>query len=69
MERFTHHYRSTTNVDFTDLPWWDLCAALRTVPQIATWGLDATAEEAMFHGHRVFVAMALARVSDRAGAR
>ncbi len=31
MERFTQHYQSLAPLDITDLPLWDLCAALRPV--------------------------------------
>ncbi len=33
-----------TPIDFTHLPYWDLCAALRPVAQIVQWGLDDTTE-------------------------
>jgi hypothetical protein len=29
MQQFTDHYQGLTSVDCTDLPYWDLCAALR----------------------------------------
>jgi aminoglycoside phosphotransferase (APT) family kinase protein len=31
MEIFTHHYQSLAPLDYTDLPYWDLAAALRLV--------------------------------------
>ena len=62
MERFTDHYRTVAKVDFTDLPYWDLWAALRTIPEIGAWAPDAAAEDAMRQGHRAFVAQAFQTV-------
>ena len=45
MQRFTQQYQSMTTIDFTNLPHWDLCAALRPVAQLAQWGLDDTTEK------------------------
>src|SRR5713101_7554867 len=58
MHSFTHQYRSMTTIDFTHLPYWDLCAALRRVAQIAQWGLDDTTERTMRERHRWFVTQA-----------
>jgi len=44
MQCFTHQYQSMTTIDFTHLPHWDLCAALRRVGQIAQWGLVVSPE-------------------------
>jgi aminoglycoside phosphotransferase (APT) family kinase protein len=65
MHRFTHDYTSMTMVDLTDLPYWDLCAALGPVSQIAEWGLEATAEKTMREGHRWFVTQAFEKLSER----
>jgi aminoglycoside phosphotransferase (APT) family kinase protein len=59
MQRFTHQYQSMTTIDFTPLPYWDLCAALRPVAQLAQWGLDDTTERTMRERHRWFVTQAL----------
>lgn len=60
MNEFTDQYRSMTTVDVANLPYWDLCAALRPCGKIADWGLDQTTEQRMRARHRLFVARALA---------
>ncbi len=62
-QSFTNQYRSMTTIDFTNLPYWDLCAALRPVAQIAQWGLDDTTERTMREGHRWFVTQAFEKLS------
>ena len=47
MQRFTQQYQSMTVTDFTCLPYWDLCTALRRITQIAQWGLDKATERTM----------------------
>jgi aminoglycoside phosphotransferase (APT) family kinase protein len=41
MDTFTRHYQSRMAVELTDLPYWDLCAALRLVrlagPDLVRW--------------------------------
>ncbi len=63
MQRFTHRYQPITRVDFTHLSYWDLCAALRPVAQMAKWGLDDTTERTMRERHRWFVTQALEKLS------
>ncbi len=63
MQSFTDQYQSMTPLDFTDLPYWDLCAALRRVAQIAHWGLDDTTERTMRERHRWFVTQAFGKLS------
>ena len=63
MEQFTHQYQSLTGIDLTDLPYWDLCAALRTGSQISAWGLDDATKKTMRDGHRWFVGQALDKLS------
>ena len=58
MWSFTHHYQSLADIDFTNLPYWDLYAALRRIPQIAGWGLDDITEKTMRERLRWFVAQA-----------
>jgi hypothetical protein len=31
MNSFTQHYKAMTAIDYANLPYWDLCAALRLV--------------------------------------
>jgi hypothetical protein len=35
------------SIDFTNLPYWDLCAALWPISQIARWDLDEMTEKTM----------------------
>jgi aminoglycoside phosphotransferase (APT) family kinase protein len=63
MHSFTHHYQSTTALDFTNLPYWDLCAALRRLDQIAYWGLDPTTETTMREKLKWFVTQAFEKLS------
>jgi aminoglycoside phosphotransferase (APT) family kinase protein len=63
MHSFTQQYRSMTTIDFTNLAYWDLCAALRPVAQMAQWGLDDTTERTMRERHRWFVTQAFEKLS------
>ena len=63
MHSFTQQYRSMTTIDFAHLPYWDLCAALRRVAQIAQWGLDDTTERTMRERHRWFTTQAFEKLS------
>ena len=63
MQSFTHQYQSMTTIDFTHLPYWDLCAALRPVAQLAQWGLDDTTERTMRERHRWFITQAFEKLS------
>ena len=62
MHQFTHHYKSMAAIDFTNLPYWDLCAALRPASKMSEWGLDDTTEKAMRAGHKLFVEQALEKI-------
>ncbi len=64
MDQFTSVYQSMTSLDFMYLPYWDLCAALRRVPQLSQWGLDTTTETAMHEKHRWFVRQAFETLSS-----
>ncbi len=65
MERFTEHYISITPLDFTNLPYWDLCAALRPASKIAEWAGDDLIEKNMREGHRMFITQAFERLSTQ----
>jgi len=68
MAHFTRQYQDEmTHLDFTDLPYWDLCAALRPVFQLAAWAADASAEVRMREGHRWFIGEAFARIGAGRG--
>ncbi|MDI3340680.1 MAG: phosphotransferase family protein [Sphaerobacter sp.] len=63
MESFTERYRSRMGaVDFVDLPYWDLAAALRPAVAMSAWGLDAHTARTMRDRLRWFVSEALGRV-------
>ncbi|MGI6642555.1 MAG: phosphotransferase family protein [Bacillota bacterium] len=64
MDDFTEHYRTLMpQTDFTDLPYWDLYAALRLAPsKFAAWGLEPEKEAIMRERHGWFVVQALERL-------
>jgi aminoglycoside phosphotransferase (APT) family kinase protein len=65
MEEFTHRYAANaTDVDLTDLPYWDLWADLRLVGRTGEWGLDDVTEKAMRTEHEGFVLQALEKLQD-----
>jgi aminoglycoside phosphotransferase (APT) family kinase protein len=63
MQHFTQQYKSMTTIDFTNLPYWDLCASLRSASQIAAWDLDDTTKKSMRDGHRLFIMQAFEKLS------
>ena len=65
MQSFTQQYQAMTTFDFTHLPYWDLCAALRRITQIAQWGLDDITEKTMRERHRWFITQAFEKLSDQ----
>jgi aminoglycoside phosphotransferase (APT) family kinase protein len=64
MRTFTRQYQSLLKLDFSSLPYWDLCAALRPAFQIATWAGTPAREEAMRIKHHLFVAQAFEALSS-----
>ena len=65
LQHFTHLYQSLTPIDFTNLPYWDLCAALRSAFQIAEWATatDTLTENTMRERHRWFRTQAFEKLS------
>ncbi|HEX9135079.1 MAG TPA: aminoglycoside phosphotransferase family protein, partial [Ktedonobacteraceae bacterium] len=63
MQRFTHQYQSMTTIDFTNLPYWDLCAALRPASQFAAWAPDDITEKTMRERHSWFITQAFEKLS------
>ncbi|MEN9934825.1 MAG: hypothetical protein RLZZ387_1404 [Chloroflexota bacterium] len=61
-ELFTRHYCSLAPLDTAELPYWELCAALRPLRNMSSWGLDAEAERAMRAALEMCVLQALARL-------
>ncbi|MGE5335284.1 MAG: phosphotransferase family protein [Nitrososphaerota archaeon] len=63
MHRFTREYVAAAPIDLTNLPYWDLCAALRPAGRLSAWVSDAAAEARMRELHHVFVAQAFAQIA------
>ncbi len=64
MQAYTAHYQALmTDVDYTDLPYWDLRAALRPAFKIGEWAGDADRENVMRERHGWFVSQALGKLS------
>jgi aminoglycoside phosphotransferase (APT) family kinase protein len=63
MHSFTHNYASQATIDFTDLPYWDLCAALRHASKSDEWATYVTNEETMRRGYSLFIAHAFEKIS------
>ncbi len=59
MHNFTQHYKSMITLDFTNLPYWDLFAALRPASKISEWAADEATEKAMREGHKLFITQAI----------
>ena len=62
MQQFTQQYQALTTVDFSYLPYWDLCAALR-LANFATWAADAHAEQKLRAERQWFINQALEALS------
>ena len=68
MNAFTQSYRELVpSLDYTNLPLWDLYAALHPAGKMSGWGLDAETEARMVRDHRQFVDQALAELAERDG--
>lgn len=72
MQAFTRAYCDLAAVDCTQLPYWDLVAALRPASHLAGWaagwpelGRPDIIEQTMAAQHRWFVAQALAQIAAR----
>jgi aminoglycoside phosphotransferase (APT) family kinase protein len=61
MQAFTRHYQAQTLLDYANLPYWDLCAALKPAHKISEWAGDT--EHRWRAGHAVFVAQAFERLA------
>jgi len=64
MRRFTNEYQALMPIDFTNLPYWDLCAALRPASRIAEWAGDESNEKHMRTGHRLFINQAFEKLNS-----
>lgn len=65
MESFTQHYKSVTPLDYTNLPYWDLLAALRPMNRIGEWAGDAIIEKRMRERHKIFITQAFEELSNQ----
>ena len=65
MHHFTQQYQSLTTIDFTNLPYWDLFAALRPASQFAAWAPDELTEKTMRERHSWFITQAFDKLSPQ----
>lgn len=71
LHEFTRYYQSAIpELDFTYLPYWDLCAALRAAPNLADWaagfsslGRPDITEQTMRESHGLFTKQALEKLA------
>lgn len=64
MNEFTRHYRSSmVSLEYTNLPYWDLCAALRPAGRMSGFGLDRDTLKEFRDRHKLFVEQALNRLN------
>lgn len=64
MHDFTRSYQSLMPyLDFANLPYWDLCAALKPALSMSTWGLEPNDEQRMREKLRAFVSEALEQMN------
>lgn len=63
MQSFTECYQALTTLDFTNLPYWDLWAALRPAFCIAEWAGNETVEQRMRERHRRFITQAFEQLA------
>lgn len=75
MEQFTRYYQEQSDLDWRNLPCWDLCVALRPMSHLARWAESFVAppisrpdvtEQSMREMHQHFVAQALQRLTPAA---
>lgn len=62
MQEFTRQYQSIAPIDRANLPYWDLCTALRPISRIAQWTDDETVRQTMRERLRQFIAQAFAQL-------
>jgi aminoglycoside phosphotransferase (APT) family kinase protein len=65
MDTFTRDYASITIVNFTNLPYWDLCAALRHAMKSAEWSTYEFDEEIMRQRYNFFISQAFKKLRAR----
>jgi aminoglycoside phosphotransferase (APT) family kinase protein len=67
MRTFTNYYLALTDLDTSNLPYWDLRAALRPCATMSGWGLDGDDEARMQDLHGSFIELACAGLRGRLG--
>ena len=65
MTDFTERYKAMSAIDVTDLPYWDLCAAVRPAGRLGDWGLDTATKKAMREDHTLFITQAFDALAHR----
>lgn len=65
MRQFTRQYAALAPIDITNLPYWDLCAALRPAGRLDEWASDEDAASRMRERHREFVTQAIEQLAAR----
>ena len=63
MQTFTDYYKTIANLDFTNLAYWDLCAALKPAFKLSEWAADELAEKRMRERHKLFVTHAFEKLT------
>lgn len=63
MQAFTRCYRAAVSIDCANLPYWDLCAALRPAFKIPDFAESEQEEKEMLEKHRWFVGQAYEALS------
>jgi aminoglycoside phosphotransferase (APT) family kinase protein len=63
MQSFTDRYVALTQIQLSNLPYWDLCAALRPANKLSEWAADTATETAMRERHAWFVMQAFKNVT------
>ena len=76
MNTFTHHYQSMMAIDYTNLPYWDLCATLRLIrlagANLAEWaaffgpvGRPDITEHTIRTDYRFFITQAFEKLATQ----
>ncbi len=64
MQSFTARYRSLTDLDLRDLPYWELAATLGPITGMPNWGLNAAELASMRAGLKAFIEQAFATLTS-----
>jgi aminoglycoside phosphotransferase (APT) family kinase protein len=64
MHTFTQLYQSMMDINFSNLPYWDLWAVLKPASQIGDWGLESNTEKRMRDSLKRFAHQAFMVISE-----